>query len=274
MTFDTYADSIESSRPIELYKFNRGGAVTGYTTAEDAIISGGVEYIPLAIERDDLESVSESQRDEMKLRVSADVALFREYINNVPKDLDRFTLIQVERSDLPSPEEVILFEGTIQNVDFVDNARTAEVVVRGDLANANRPMPRFTYQGICNHVLYDDRCKVDRDSASFKVSGTVTSVPTVRTITVDTANSKADGFFTGGEITDVMSGDVRMILNHVGTSLQLLLPFTVTMTGRSVVMRAGCAHTIAVCKSKFDNVINYGGFAFSPLLNPFEVSLQ
>lgn len=271
MTFATYADSTEASRPIEMFRFSRGGTITAYTTAEDDLTVGGVDYVSVSVERDDLESVSESQRDEMKLRLSSDLSFFRSYILNVPKDLDRVTIAQIERSDLPSPEEVVLFEGTIQNVDFVDNGQTAEVVIRGDLANANRPMPRFTYQAICNHVLYDTRCKVN-PAAGFTLLSTV-SAQSGRTVTINT--SLTAGFFVGGDITDVVTGDSRMILAQSGNVVQMLLPFNVSnMVGRSVSLRAGCAHTIAICKSKFNNVINYGGFAFSPLLNPFEVSLQ
>ena len=44
--------------------------------------------------------------------------------------------------------------------------------------------------------------------------------------------------------------------------------------GTEVEVFAGCDHTIATCKTQFDIVVNYGGFAFVPTRNPFESGLD
>ena len=58
--------------------------------------------------------------------------------------------------------------------------------------------------------------------------------------------------------------------------LTLLLPFNTTDVdvGTSVEVFAGCDHSLATCKAQYDNVANYGGFAFVPLRNPFESGLD
>ena len=87
------------------------------------------------------------------------------------------------------------------------------------------------------------------------------------------ANGEADGFYDGGFVFFSSINDYRLILSHVGNDLTLLLPFPSDAAGETVRIFAGCDHTIATCKTKFDNVLNYGGFAFVPILNPFLTGL-
>jgi hypothetical protein len=67
--------------------------------------------------------------------------------------------------------------------------------------------------------------------------------------------------------------DRRLILSSSGDVLTLLLPFTSSPLGSTVIVFAGCDHTIATCKSKFNNVVNYGGFAFVPTKNIFQTGI-
>lgn len=74
--------------------------------------------------------------------------------------------------------------------------------------------------------------------------------------------------------------DHRLILSQSGDDVTLLLPFPETIVGSTVVLLAGCDHSITTCDTKFNtpedtlsNVINYGGFAFVPNKNPFETGL-
>lgn len=71
--------------------------------------------------------------------------------------------------------------------------------------------------------------------------------------------------------------DARLILSQSGDDLQLLLPFPDSILGSTVVILAGCDHTVTTCDSKFNtpsdpqsNVVNFGGFPFVPTKNPFE----
>ena len=79
---------------------------------------------------------------------------------------------------------------------------------------------------------------------------------------------------TGGYVT-FADLDYRLILSQDGDTVTLLLPFNTSQVtvGTSVDVYAGCDHTIAICKTQFDNVINYGGYAFVPLKNPFQSGL-
>ena len=50
--------------------------------------------------------------------------------------------------------------------------------------------------------------------------------------------------------------------------------FAIPTLGQTVDVFAGCDHSLAICESKFANVINYGGFPFVPIKNPFNSSLR
>jgi hypothetical protein len=84
------------------------------------------------------------------------------------------------------------------------------------------------------------------------------------------------GFFDGGFVKTPAGGndDARLILASSGDTLTLLLPFSVDVLGTDVDVFAGCTHDLAICSSKFDNVVNYGGFPFIPRKNPFNSTLR
>ena len=54
----------------------------------------------------------------------------------------------------------------------------------------------------------------------------------------------------------------------------LLNNLAIPPIGLDVDWFAGYDHSLAICESKSANVINYGGFPFVPIKNPFNSSLR
>ena len=139
-------------------------------------------------------------------------------------------------------------------------------------AAASRTVPRFTFMGLCNHILFDNFCK--KDPALFSHVGEVTAV-SGNVITVTGANGQPDGYWTGGWCKPTARSDFRLVLSHVGNTLTLLLPFAETVLDSDVQVFAGCNHVFTGdCSLKFDNAIEYGGFPFVPTKNIFATGLD
>lgn len=280
MTFDAFESAQETSQPVEIIRFFLGSDTFEYTSAEDAIVIESITYNPVAIRRSSISQSPEDRESVVSFTVDGSNEFARLFIGVVPGDRARVTIRRVQRSDFPGPEVVTLYEGFVSSVKFSADGYVANIASQSIASATSRPIPRFTYQGLCNHVLYDTGCKVDDTNTAFRITGTVLSV-TDSTITVSGADGETDGFWTGGFVEAQGGQDIRLILSHTGTSLQLLLPFPFDVLSESVVVLAGCDHLIGTCDTKFftpevvtSNVINYGGFAFIPTKDIFRTGIN
>lgn len=273
MTFSAFEASTEGSRPVEVYDFHMSTTDYRYTSAEDSVVIGVNTFLPETISRTKIGQSREENDNDIVITVPATNEFARLFINSVPGQRCKVTVQRVQRSDFPSPEVITLFQGYVRGVGFSDQAKVAKISVMPLAAAASRPVPRFVYSSQCNHVLGDAGCKINLSLPAFHFGGTI-SAASGNTITVPGASGYPDGFFSGGYVEALSGLDARLILSHTGNTLQLLLPFPFTAVGQVVTLFAGCDHTAPTCKSKFDNVLNYGGFPFVPTKNPFETGVD
>ena len=274
MAFDTYESGQQNSQPVELYTVTVGATIYRWTSAEDDVVEAADTFTAINISRERLTGGGRDAREKfLTITLPSDNALVSEYINAVPGVKAEVVIERTQRPD-SFGETIILFEGRVASVAFEQQGRVAKVKVEPRISATSRPVPRFNYQGMCNHVLYDARCQVDDTDSANKLSNAPVTLEDGNEITVTGASGFTDGWFTGGFIEADGGLDHRLILDHVGDVLTLHLPFATSQTGKQVNVFAGCDHTIATCKSKFDNVINYGGFAFVPTKNIFETGLD
>lgn len=274
MTFAQYEESQDGSRPVELFTFTTGSVINRWTSAEDDILESGDTWTAVNISREALAGGGADQRDQnLVITVPADNSIASQYINSVPGVPTTVVIERIQRTDGPSFEVIKLFEGRIASVGFEDHGRRAKINVQPLVAATSRTVPRFNFQGSCNHVLYDDLCQVDDTDPAFRLSAAAVTAVSGNTITVTGVSAFGADFFEGGFVEASGGTDRRLILSTSGDILTLLLPFSASPLGSSVIVFAGCDHSIATCKSKFNNVINYGGFAFVPTKNIFTTGI-
>ena len=273
MTYQSKETSIEDGRPVEVYTFTVGAQQFFYTSAEDVVTIGSTNFTPRPISRENTRE-DPARRDAdfvVRLPTSDDVA--QTFVGQLPGVRVRLKVQRFHRSDTPTPEVVTVFDGFVNAARFEKQGRECVLVSRPVLASNGRTIPRRTYQGPCNHVLYDPlTCKVDDTDPAFRAANrTVTSqVGNVLTVS-GISPAYPDGHFTGGYVEAIGQNDFRLILSHVGSTLTLLLPFA--QVPPLVNVFAGCAHDVDTCSVKFDNVLNYGGFPFVPTKNPFQTGI-
>lgn len=266
-SYDTLAVSTASSRPIEVYEIALGSTTWFYTSADEDVTVGGNVYLSSPIRREKLtQSTSESRRN-LVVNLPASYPFPQLYVNNVPGERATLTVYRFERDESPAFDtQVLLFTGFVQSVQFPGDASEAKIAVQSLESALAQNVPRVTYMGQCNNLLYDQFCGVDPNN--FNHIGAVTAVD-ANVITVTGAGSS--GFdFTGGYARPTGENDFRLVVAQDGDDLTLLLPFSVDVDGSNVQVFAGCDKELeGDCALVFDNVINFMGFFFGPNRNPF-----
>lgn len=269
MAYNTQEISVESGQPIELFDFRIGTESYLYTSNPTAVTYNSLTYQPFEVERQNLNFSAEQRAETLQINVPATEPLVRKYINSVPGQRATLTIRRVHRND-GANEVIELWKGTVRTVGFDQNgvrANIAVVPLTAELANA---IPRFKYSAVCNHVLYDQGCTVAQ--SLFRHQEEVTGVAG-DTITVQGLAAKGTGWANGGYIA-LPSGDFRLVIEHTGDTVRVLKPFPSSPLGLTVEVFAGCDHSINTCSSKFNNVANFGGFAWVPLRNIFSTGLK
>jgi uncharacterized phage protein (TIGR02218 family) len=266
-TFDTLEKSVESSRPIEVFELTLNSVTYRYTNAEDTLTIGGEDFAPESISRSQLIFGTGASNRSVSITVPRSNGFAQQYYASIPGQPSTARIYRYQRDESPSfNTAVLLFDGLVDTVRASGNGALAEIMVQSEETALNRNVPRRTYMSQCNHLLYDGRCQAN--PSAHNVVGAVTSV-SGNVITVTGASASGHDF-TGGYVTPVSVLDYRLIIAQSGDDLTLLLPFGTDVSGQNVQAFAGCDHIIdSDCALVFDNVENFGGYAFVPNRNIF-----
>jgi hypothetical protein len=85
------------------------------------------------------------------------------------------------------------------------------------------------------------------------------------------SNTRPDGYYSGGMIE--IGSVLKYIIASQGATLTLMQPLGVNIdsNGSAATLYPGCAHNLSDCQTKFNNLLNYGGFPWIPgdRNNPF-----
>ncbi len=289
MSFLSFEESIEQGSPIELYKFANLEDQFYYTSTNIPIIFDGSTYIPKAISRTGDKLTATNDARQMVVKLPADDVFVARYISTIPAQPDELTIFRQHYTDSPTPETVTFFKGKVSNCAITGDE--AKINCSTDGAILDRNIPVQTTRNLCAFVLYDPRCKVI--DTSFVIDVEIVSVSTDGiTIVVDggantvpntglqlSAQLTADAaFFTGGTLErgGLERRMVRGITNLGGNqaSITSLFPFATISVGQAFKMFAGCQLDFDICRTRFNNTINYGGFPSIPGKNPFESGID
>lgn len=268
MTFATFETSVESGRPIELYTFTVGATITRYTSAEDSINFLSNTYLPKQITRTDPTQVSDDRRATIEVTLPTEDAIAQQYISVPPGQLMSLQIIRLHRGDT---DYLVIWDGNVIACTFKREGAQAVLSAVSSESALSRPIPRFKFSGLCNHMLYDGRCQVLK--ASFAYTGAVGAVSgnTVEVVGLEAA--KGTGWALGGYVKQPDDSDFRQVRGQSGDTLTIPLPFNAPPSG-TLIVQAGCDHTLATCKAKFSNVVNFGGFPYVPTKNPFTAGVR
>ncbi len=275
MTFAGSESSVQGSKPIEVYVVEIGTEPpVRWTSGNRAITApavGGNEYLPeRGLSRNSI-SVGEEERNRiMSITVTPQNKVAARYIRTPPAREATITIFRLQEAD-PALELRQIYKGSVLSARFDENGETALLACQSIESAASRTIPRYTYGGMCQHVLYGPGCDVD-PTAGFTHVGAVTDVSGA-TVTVSGAAAFQHGF-KGGYLKPTGIQDFRTVYSQAGDVLTLLVPFEVNPIGATVQVFAGCDHLIAGdCAETFNNIAENGGVPFIPNKNVFVTGL-
>lgn len=284
MSYLGQEESVEVGRPVELYLFRNNTIIAqqfAYTTAPRDQVHAALTYEPRAMTRTDLDVEQAEVGTDKDITITlpaTDPLVNPRWISSIPPGKDEITIFRRHASDGGSPETITYWKGFIDSVSF-DGEGVAKIRAISEGGLLRRLIPKRTYRGLCNHVLFDSGCKVNRSLFEFTITVTAISLDGL-TVTFNSAGSisgQASDFFLGGEMQKP-AGDRRMVLTYTdlgGNSGQalILLPFFDVAIGDVLKLTAGCDHVISTCRLKFANEVNFGGFPWVPTRNPFDTGI-
>ena len=240
------------------------GTEYGYTDYKSEIPVEGLVYVPSP----GLQKVS------MNLTANAEVSNQKfgsGWVEAPEEDLrgGKFDSATIEVSwaswKNPSYGRLVVFTGQIGEVTWSEEGFEATVVSYMKNLSVNIGN---VFTANCRHTLFSGAslgncgyCGVDK--ASFTSTGSVTAVATNKWV-FTISNSQADTFYSNGLIkftSGYNAGLSAVIKSHASNQVTLMLPTAFSIqVGDTFEIQAGCDKTLDTCKTKFNNVLNYGGF--------------
>lgn len=263
MTFIDREQSVESSQPIELYHFWNAAEDWYYTSFNKDVTHEQNQYESKTISRSEPSMSSKVNESELTLTVARDLDLISRY-RIVPPESNVF--VRIFRYHEGDKQNIsVIWQGRVQAVAWETKDR-AKIKLKPMSGMMDDNGLRKQYQMTCNHMLYGDDCGLN--SENYRTDATIDGI-SGRTYTISEASNEPDGYFDNGFA--VVGGFAqKMITEHVGDQITLMNPFQDVAVGDQVKLYAGCNRKMNDCRNKFDNLLNFGGFAFIPDRNPFD----
>lgn len=262
MSYDSSERSEQAGAPVELYEFAIGSEVYRYTSAEIDMVVGSETYTSAPITRDAIERSPERVRNNLTLTVPRTFEIADRFRVSPPAEIIAVTVLRFHRED---EAQVVLWLGRVLNCEW--RGGSAALTCEPVSTSLQRTGLRRKYQRQCPFALYSAACGVNR--ADHDITTTVTAISGAQ-LTVAALLSKpyAGGFVEW--VTDEGVTERRFITEFSGLVLTLVRPFSGIAPADSVTVLPGDDHTMATCKNVFNNLPNYGGFPYTPRVNPFD----
>jgi uncharacterized phage protein (TIGR02218 family) len=240
------------------------GVVMGFTDHDTDLLVSGVTYkAATGYTRSAIQSSASFAVDNLDIEgVLDDAEITEGDLRAGLYDHAEVEIFLVNRADL-TQGVMKLRKGRVGEVQLRDNGYVAEL--RGLMQAFSRTIGEL-YSPDCRADLGDDRCKADL--AAFTVSGTATTV-TDRRIFTDSARTEPDGDFDGGMLTWTsglnMGRKMEVKAFAAGGAITLFLPMPDDIAiGDAYDLHPGCDKTLATCRDRFANVLNFRGEPYVP----------
>lgn len=260
MTYDTREVSLHSGEPFELFLFELDGAAWHITSGDKERVHLGETYRRVAMSRSETSQGQEIKSGTIRITIPRDHEIADQFKHYLPASPMSVVIYRGHDGD-PATEYVVHFTGFVTTARFTDSC---ELTVAPEQELLKRRIPAPEYQRRCNHILYDAGCGILRDD--FKTVATVTFALGVTVKSAEFA-ALSSGWLDSGYLEKGF--ERRMILRHIGDTVQIITKFPGLQAGDVVNAFAGCARTAGVCVSKFNNLGRFLGFEFIPGKNPF-----
>lgn len=274
-TFAQSENSNFNGRPVILYDFMRGTTHWRYAQADRDITLGvdddgnPIVYTATSALTDAGVSLSgNATTDTFEITIPSSTAIVQLFAGTAP--LDEIYCF-VRRYHPGDTDSVVEYVGEISSVGQTTPymSKIAIVSIGGSL---RREGVRIAWERSCPWSVYSPRCGVVKEN--FAVVGVIAAIDG-NVLIVTSAAPYADQWFAGGYFTWTNGDDGLDYRGLEASSGQTVTVFGMAdglSVGTVITMYPGCARTTTVCIEKFNNLVNYGGYAMMPGKSPFDGS--
>lgn len=266
--------AIKSGTIASLIKITcNNGDVHAYTDSDIPLTVGGVNFIPApGLSKLKQHSTIESTQVSNQTLESGWVdAPASDLIAGVFDEAE----IRVSWTSWKNPElgDVPTFVGRLSQITWTDAGFQADII--SYLKDLDRTL-NILYIPTCRHRLFGSAevgkagfCGIS--ASTFTSTGAITSIIANKWV-LGISTVKDDAYYTGATITFTSGNNSGLsfeIKNHASNQIELYLPTAFLVSnGDTYSITAGCDKTLATCKNRFNNVINFGGFpSIQPQVN-------
>lgn len=245
----------------------KSGTIYGYTDYDSPLIVEGTTYTPApGLKRTTLTSTANDEVSNQELGSG--------WVDAPENDLiaGKFDNALVEVAfcswQNPSYGRVIIQRGNIGVIQWTADGFRADI--QSHMRQLQRNISFITTAG-CRHQLFNQfsnntlgACTLNE--ASYTYTGTVTATSVDRLVFTVSGISQPAQFLQNGILTWTSGSNAGLkyeVKSHTSgpTVIELYLPtFVAIEVGNQFTVTAGCDKSLATCKSKFNNLINFGGF--------------
>ncbi len=279
-------------RPIEGFEFSQGGVVTRVTSADTPQLFNGNSFEVLeGISRTRIDDKATDTSGEITITVPSSFPIAAQYRATQPSQLPVVTIFQRHLND-GDAQTVTRWQGEVSSVSIRN--RTADMLCILNAGVLQDTMPRSVASGLCNSLLFDNICQVNRSDysrsltlTSFDVTGTELSITGLAAAAADINSTLVLGLnaaqllalFNRGVVNLNTSPNEfrRVVETNVGGDpdvVRISYPFRTAAPGAPISVEAGCDLSLTTCNAVFQNAINFDGAPYLPIINPFTTTLD
>jgi len=265
MAYQDYEISAADGIPIELFDiYNSDGEHWRLNTSTDDITYIGNVYTAGIIKRTEIIIGGEVEDDNV---VSLELSRGYDFTNDfISGPIDSLVSLNIYRQHVANYAKI--WSGYMSFISF-DKDGVPTCRFDNVLTSRFRLGHRRRCSRLCNHALYKTGCLINQES--YKVTGTVSIVAST-VITSSQFATESDGYFLGGKLK--IGTATRLIIAHATNTVTVDRAFVSAAAGDAFIAYAGCDHTPATCKARFDNKLNFGGNEFLAVDSPFEKNIE
>lgn len=264
MSYESLERSWHSGQPVEIYRFYYGEQEWNYSSGP-TVEHEGVTYEAFPIGRTEITQTKEIHKAPIEVIMPRNSPLSSLYLTGHPERIVSLTIFRAHMGELY--DYYTYWKGRVVSVSWPD-AATASFSCESVFTSLKRPGLRAKYQRMCRHALYSQQCGVDM--GDYAVPATIYWIDeeTKKNLEVGDISGFEYDWFNGGFL-ETPSGGFLSIAEHSGSYIKLAFPCNLEEYS-DIVLFPGCTRQREMCKNRYDNLLNFGGFPWIPSRNPFD----
>lgn len=267
MGFDLREVSYWLGKPVQYFRFVRGGRTWAYTSAGRDVVLDGVTYTSAAIKRSSIKVGGERRKLPITVSAQRDLAVMDNWHPFPPRDRVMLTIMTQHVG-----ETDVAVEWVGRVIGRKVSGTKAELSCEPTMTSAQGAGLSRCWQYGCPHAVYSQgvgMCNVNKDD--FAVPATLTQVNgttfTSAAFAAVPSGRLAGGFVQYARVSDSVI-EYRTIMEHSGSQIVIDAPLYDIALVKDVVAFPGCRGTEEDCTDFFDNYDNYGGDPNIPRRSP------